>query len=83
MEPKNSLKTLRNVLRLVETYKLDSIEFNGIKVTKSKHAPDAAQVKAAKAEADRQVKSRIPGFPTTVEELDREAAEIAGIRMDN
>lgn len=70
MDTKNSLKTLKHVLELVERYKLDSIEFNGIKITKSKHVmPEVAQKKQPRAS----------NYPTTIEELDAEAMSIAGL----
>lgn len=73
MDAKNSLKTLKHVLQLVERYKLDSIKFNGIEITKSKHVMNEATPKKDKAA------THYSFLPTSNEELDRDAMNILGI----
>lgn len=75
MADKNHLKTLKSIVEIVQRFQLDSIEFNGIKVTKSRHTaqlaaapqPDAKTGAAATAKDPAEPKSRPP---TTVAELD-------------
>lgn len=68
MDAKNSLKTLKSVLELATRYQLDSLEFNGIKFTKSRHVLDTPKTIKLEQEAP-----QLPSYePTTVEELDAE-----------
>lgn len=81
MDAKTSLKTLKHVLQLVERFKLDSLEFNGIKVTRSLHKENlTSEAQAQKVTQSKpQVNQSVPGLPLTVEDLDRDAREIAGL----
>lgn len=75
--PKNSLKTLKAVVELLDRHNLDFIEFNGIKVGKSKHLlssfakPTAAS--GASKTSDQASHSSPPGQkrpPISIEEID-------------
>jgi hypothetical protein len=84
MDAKTSLKTLKHVLELVERYKLDSVEFNGIKVTRSLHTQNLTQNQESQKYTDgkHKVNHSAQSLPLTVEDLDREAREIAGLSSE-
>lgn len=73
MEKKNSLKTLKTLLILIDRYKIDQLTFNGIEIKKTRHVMP-------------EVKDTSPGNtyntePTTIDELDAEIARMT--RMSN
>lgn len=69
MNAKNSLKTLKNLLQLVESYKLDELEFNGIKVKKSKHTVEPQKIPAKDTQKTKN--THMNTIPTSIEEIDR------------
>lgn len=68
MSAKNSLKTLKSLLLLVESHKLDELEFNGIKVKKSKHTVEHQKIPAKDTSQSKNTPNKLP---TSIEEIDR------------
>ena len=76
-----SLKTLKSLLKLVNEHKLDFLEFNGIKVQKTRHAlelPAAATTGKGK-KGDKSGRAPDPTeAPTSLEELDASVDRMLG-----
>jgi hypothetical protein len=79
---KISIKTLKQVLALVDRYQLDVIEIDGLKVTKSLHrVPESkASVDAMTQASYAQAIMESQSAPTSIDELDKNARMILGMK---